>query len=414
MDPIGNLRIQGGPGQIDMVNFLNSLTDARVRDDLAPFDHPELRIPSGDLLDSMITITASGGLATAVTISTFTMTTLPTNTLSINVVIGGGVQDDTQFNDAVNVEVDVNGLKNWATVDRLPLLTWSFAVTPLTGLRIGSNTISATASTPTGDTLTRPAVPAVMDLLPTALIFGAPVGATNLPGVTMTVGGNGVATYRYKVDSGVFSDPTPTTTPIVISGLADSFHTVSVVATAVVGTTLFSQPEANASLAQWLVKTVPPVLTVSPVTSPTGTTNLTITGTVELGSNTQVQTGTGVTAGPISVVGTSWTCNISGLKKGTNDITITATDIASNVTTATASVNVILPDGCFRGTANPDIADAIKALRIAVGTDSASTLDMMHGDVSPLAANGIPAPDGTIDTTDALLILRKIVNLVNF
>jgi hypothetical protein len=253
-----------------------------------------------------------------------------------------------------------------------------------------------------------------MDLLPTALIFGAPVGATNLPGVTMTVGGNGVATYRYKVDNGVFSDPTPTTTPIVISGLADSFHTVSVVATAVVGTTLFSQPEANASLAQWLVKTVPPVLTVSPVTSPTGTTNLTITGTVELGSNTQVQTGTGVTAGPISVFGTSWTCNISGLKKGTNDITITATDIASNVTTATASVNVILPDGCFRGTANPDIADAIKALRIAVGTDSASVLDMMHGDVSPLAANGVPAPDGTIDSTDALLILKKVVNLVNF
>jgi hypothetical protein len=230
----------------------------------------------------------------------------------------------------------------------------------------------------------------------------------------MTVGGNGVTTYRYKVDNGLFSAETPTTTPIVISGLTDTFHTLSVVATAIVGATPFAQPEANASTAIWMVKTVPPFLTVSPITSPTRETTQRLTGTVELGSNPQVLAGPGVTVGPISVAGTSWSCDVSGLKKGTNSITITATDIASNVTTATTSVDIVLPDGCFRATANPDLTDALKALRIAVGTDSASTLDMMHGDVSPLAANGIPAPDGTIDTTDALLILRKIVNLVNF
>jgi hypothetical protein len=417
MHPIGNLRIQGGPGQIDMVNFLNSLTDARVRDDLAPFDHPALDIPSGDPADAVkISLLATGGTPALVTLDTFTMTTLPTTTLLTNIVIGGGVKDSTVNNDVVNVEVDVNGLKNWAIVNRLPNLDWTFTITPLTGLRIGHNTISATASTPTGATTT---IPAVMDLLPTALIFGAPVGAINFNNTTMTVGGNGVTSYRYSVDGGAFIDGgipggIPTTTPIVVSGLADGPHTLSVVATAMVGTVPFVQPDANATLAQWTVDTVPPFLTVSPVTSPTGATTQRIIGTVELGSNPRVEAGPGVTAGPISIIGSAWSCEVSGLKKGTNNIAITATDIASNVTTATASIDVILPDGCFRGTANPDLTDALKSLRIAVGTDSASVPDMLHGDVAPLAANGVPAPDGTIDVNDALLILKKVVNLVNF
>ena len=35
------------PDDAPLVQFLLALTDARVRDETAPFDHPELRIPNG-------------------------------------------------------------------------------------------------------------------------------------------------------------------------------------------------------------------------------------------------------------------------------------------------------------------------------------------------------------------------------
>jgi hypothetical protein len=157
---------------------------------------------------------------------------------------------------------------------------------------------------------------------------------------------------------------------------------------------------------------------VNPVTLPTRETSLMVTGTIsELGTIPQVTTDTGVTGGPVTVVpgtGTAtWSCELSGLKKGINNITVTAIDIAANVASATTSVNIILPDGCFRGTAAPNIADALKALHIAVGNVEPTLEDTLHGDVAPLV-NGVPAPDNAIGVEDALLILKRVVNLVNF
>jgi hypothetical protein len=113
------------------------------------------------------------------------------------------------------------------------------------------------------------------------------------------------------------------------------------------------------------------------------------------------------------VVSDTWSCQLSNLNKGTNNITISVTDVASNVTTLTTTLNVIFPDGCFRGTDAPDVTDAVKALRIAVGLVDASTEDLFHGDVSPLV-DGVPAPDGAITADDALVILRKVVGLISF
>jgi hypothetical protein len=38
---------------------------------------------------------------------------------------------------------------------------------------------------------------------------------------------------------------------------------------------------------------------------------------------------------------------------------------------------------------------------------------MITGDVAPLL-NGVPVPDGEINITDALLILRRVVGLIIF
>ncbi len=69
-DVDGISELQGNPAAVDdLVNFLKSLTDDRVRFQRAPFDHPELVIPNGHngtsegvALDNLLTIPAVGAL----------------------------------------------------------------------------------------------------------------------------------------------------------------------------------------------------------------------------------------------------------------------------------------------------------------------------------------------------------------
>ncbi|HEY5973117.1 MAG TPA: Ig-like domain-containing protein [Geobacteraceae bacterium] len=72
------------------------------------------------------------------------------------------------------------------------------------------------------------------------------------------------------------------------------------------------------------------------------------------------------------------------------------------------------PDGDLDLTGNGvNIDDAILALKISVGLVSASDQDKAQGDVCP-QVNGKPSPDGKIDVSDSLLILRKVVGLYNW
>lgn len=60
------------------------------------------------------------------------------------------------------------------------------------------------------------------------------------------------------------------------------------------------------------------------------------------------------------------------------------------------------------------IADALRALRVAIGLSSAVSTEVLAGDVGPLAANGLPNPDGAVTIADAIVILRKITGIVSF
>jgi hypothetical protein len=75
------------------------------------------------------------------------------------------------------------------------------------------------------------------------------------------------------------------------------------------------------------------------------------------------------------------------------------------------SLNVVVADGKLNGNAGAvDITDALKSLRIAAGIDTPSATDLIHGDVAPLA-NGKRLPDGKIDISDVVAILRKAAGL---
>ena len=100
----------------------------------------------------------------------------------------------------------------------------------------------------------------------------------------------------------------------------------------------------------------------------------------------------------------------------TYPVTVTATDLAGNASTVRRNIvktTTPYPAGDGNGDGRLGIADALKAMRIAVGLDTATATDLLNCDVAPLK-NGVPAPDGVIDIADAVLILRRVVGLVNW
>jgi hypothetical protein len=104
------------------------------------------------------------------------------------------------------------------------------------------------------------------------------------------------------------------------------------------------------------------------------------------------------TPGPGYSGGDSFTYTFSELTSGE----------VSNIATVTVAVNR-LATGSFTPGAPASIDDALKAIRFAVGLATPTAEDLLNGDVAPLGA-----PDGRINTADALLILKKAVGLVSF
>jgi hypothetical protein len=95
---------------------------------------------------------------------------------------------------------------------------------------------------------------------------------------------------------------------------------------------------------------------------------------------------------------------------GADTFTYTFSELTSGEVSNTATVTVAVnsrASGSFTG-APVSMNDALKAIRIAVGLVTPTADDLLNGDIAPLGA-----PDGQINTADALLILKRAVGLVN-
>jgi hypothetical protein len=127
-------------------------------------------------------------------------------------------------------------------------------------------------------------------------------------------------------------------------------------------------------------------------------------------------TGSGASGNQVTFVVTSGYGSITGTTltiTGFGAIVITASQTFNANYNAAADVQktiTILPNGDLNGDSIVDITDALKALRIAAGLDTPTASDIAHGDVAPLV-NGIRTPDGKIDLSDVVAILRKAVTL---
>ena len=309
IDQIGTL-VNLPAQQASLVEFMKSMTDERVRNESAPFDHPELFVPNGapDVLIKIPAKDAEGVTAPSLSVALDPVTT-PTRQSSQ--VLRGTKETGTAVRIGINGGASVPAGQSTDT-------TWSHSVA---GLLEGINTIT--------------------------------VSAVDLADIETTV-------------------------------------------------------EAAITL-----DTTPPQLTISPVASPTRGAGQTITGTIDNGVTPAVTISTTAAASPVTVSGTTWSFQVSGLAKGVNTFTVSATDPAGNSSTASTAITVILPDGDFTGKGSVDLTDALKALRMAVGIVQPSSIELLHGDVAPMI-NGAPAPDGKINIADALVILRKTVGLINF
>jgi hypothetical protein len=102
--------------------------------------------------------------------------------------------------------------------------------------------------------------------------------------------------------------------------------------------------------------------------------------------------------------------------QGTYTIIATATDAVGNSSSAIRNI-IYAPVANNAGDLDNDgqvtVVDALRALQICIGFVSAHDDDLLRGDVAPFI-NGKPAPDGKLDVGDALLILRRAVDLVTW
>jgi hypothetical protein len=171
-----------------MVEFMKSLTDERVRNHSAPFDHPELFIPEGADAggnDIMIRIAARDAFGNAAPTIALTLDPVITPTSLTSQIIGGTKEIGANILISIN-----NGTP--LPPDTVTDIAWS---TTIAGLADGNNVITVTANATTTITAnitvdrTLPALTLAPVTSPTASAVQT-VSGTVEPGITPLVSVN--------------------------------------------------------------------------------------------------------------------------------------------------------------------------------------------------------------------------------
>jgi len=130
----------------------------------------------------------------------------------------------------------------------------------LSGLAEGEHTVSVIGRDAAGNyqSVATTATWTVDTQAPTASLTGTPAALTNATTATVTVGGDGVVAYQYKLDGGSYSAERVIATAIELSGLAAGSHTLSVIGKDEAGNW---QLESAATTHTWTIDTTAPSVT---------------------------------------------------------------------------------------------------------------------------------------------------------
>jgi hypothetical protein len=95
-------------------------------------------------------------------------------------------------------------------------------------------------------------------IAPTVEIAGQPISPTKINSISLTIGGNGVTSYKYSFNNGPYGDETLITTPIDLLNLDDGAYMLSVVGKDAAGNL---QSESLSTNISWIIDTVSPIIT---------------------------------------------------------------------------------------------------------------------------------------------------------
>jgi hypothetical protein len=280
--------------------------------------------------------------------------------------------------------------------------TWSALVS---GLVEGANTISVTEKGGGGAAVATVSATIVLDTTPPFINIDTIIGHGDVGrGVagTAEVGSTIMVKCDHNLADVIFFDDLIQNitrwSGMIIGNLPQGSSSCTVTATDAAG-------NQTVKVVQFSVDTIPPSLSFSMSNMfSTSSASQTISGTVEAGVTPSISVNGTPFTGAVTVNGTAWSAQLTGLTAGPNIVTATATDAAGNVTTQTTTVTGVTANGSFSGAAAPTIADALKAMRIAVGLATPTTEDLLRGDLYA---------DNKIDLSDAILILKKTIGLTD-
>ena len=151
--------------------------------------------------------------------------------------------------------------------------------------------------------------------------------------------------------------------------------------------------------------TVPPRVTLNPVTTPTMDQNQTLSGTREAGCIVSVAVDTTAQVGNVAYPAEdTWTVALQDLAAGDNHVTVTAADGAGNIAAAGDTILYGTHFYCYGDidrSDSVDLADAVWVLGVCTAREAAGSV-FMEGDADD---------NGAIGLEDALYILEVLSGL---
>ncbi|MBI2851678.1 MAG: hypothetical protein HYX84_01045 [Chloroflexi bacterium] len=318
LDPVvgqGIPLLQGKKAQKDaLVAFMKALSDERVRNESAPFDHPELLVPSGDNPDLLLRIPARDANGTAAPSPSVTLNPVATPTnqpdQTVSGTVGAGLTPAVSINSAATVgPVTVTG-SNWSA--------------NITGLVEGANVITVrVVDAGVETTLTETAT---LDTVAPGVTLNAVTSPTRLASQLLSGTIESGAAVRVSVNGGA---PALATTTGATWSLGVNLNQGS--NTAIVTAMDAAGNVASLSQQTIVLDTTPPVVSLSAVTTPTNLLSQVLSGSTEAGALVNISVNSGVPAAA-TVTDAAWSYNAT-LIPGQNTVTVAATDAAGNAAT---------------------------------------------------------------------------------
>ncbi|MBI4303659.1 MAG: hypothetical protein HY665_04920, partial [Chloroflexi bacterium] len=317
LDPVvgqGLPLLQGNQAMKDaLVAFMKSLTDPRVKNESAPFDHPELLVPNGGTPDVLLRVPATDASGAAAPSPSVTLNPVITPTNQGSQTISGTVATGLTPTVTVNTAATVGAVAVTGA-------TWSANITGLIG---GDNVITVRVIDTGVETVLTGTV--TLDTALPGLTLNAVTTPTKLTSQMLSGFTESGVTVRVSVNGGAVALATVTGANWSFNAtLIPGQNTIAVTATDAAG---------NVALlpATIVVDTVAPALTLNAVTTPTLLMSQNVSGTTEAGATVTVSVNSGAAA-PATVTGTNWSFNAT-LVPGENSIVVMATDAAGNTAT---------------------------------------------------------------------------------